>query len=651
MQTEFPGRPTILSLALLSALTAQTAAAEETALSFEPVEVVGSVAPAINSVDSADIEKIQANDLEDLFSQSPEVSVGGGVDIAQKLYIRGVEDPLLNISIDGATQATKLYHHNGRIAIEPELLKRVDVQAGAGNALSGPGALGGSVKFVTKDPADMLAGDQRFGGMVKGGYFSNTDSFKTNTSLYGRLTDDWSAMVSFTEYEPDEYEDGEGNEVEGTSFEQDFLFAKLVGDIGDSQTLRLSYERRRDEGERTSRPQWIVSGFNQLFPMNLERETVTLNYAINPADNPWIDTELTLFHTDSTLFQNGRFGPYQGEGESEGFDLRNTTMIANHTLTYGIDYRRDTTLAGPETNPDTAEEKSTVKGLYIQDDIAITSALELTAGMRYDDYALKDNNDVDFDETELSYNVGVNYQLTERVSLFASYAEAFKGPLAQDAFKLDGWRKDPNLKPEDADNTEVGVAYDSGTYFGSAKVYRSNIDDLIADPLFGESLYQNVGDLESDGYLLEVGRHWQNATFSLSYHHNDAEVDGEDANGYAHGGLANTIGDTLIAQLDYQLNPQWTLGWNGRFVKGVDSIETFVGEIDKPGYARHDVYAQWRPAVSEDIRVSLSVRNLFDKYYLDHASNGDFQHIPGYEGIVGAPEPGRDIRLNVAWQF
>lgn len=652
MKFHIPSRPTILALALMSALSSKPiSAAEEQSLQFDPVKVTGTVTPAINSVDATDIEKMQANDLEDLFSQSPEVTVGGGVDIAQKLYIRGVEDPLLNISIDGATQATKLYHHNGRISIEPELLKRVDVQAGAGNALSGPGALGGSIRFVTKDPGDMLAPGEQFGGLIKGSYFSNTDSFKTNTSLYGRLTDDWSAMVSFTDFEPDEYEDGNGDKAEGTAFEQDFLFAKLVGEISESQTLRLSFERRRDEGERTSRPQWVVSDFNQLFPMNLERETVTLNYEINPADNAFVDVDFTLFNTDSTLFQNGRFGPYFGDGESQGFDLRNTSAVGMHKLTYGIDYRRDETTAGPADNKSAAEEKSTVKGLYIQDDIALTEALLLTAGLRYDDYSLNDNNDVDFDETEVSHNVGINYQLTDTISLFASYAEAFKGPLAQDAFKLDGWRKDPNLKPENADNTEIGIDYDSADYFASAKLYWSNIDDLIADPLFGARVYENVGDLESDGYLLEVGRHWQNATASLSYHHNNAEVDGEDANAYEHGGLANTIGDTLVAQVDYQLNPALSLGWNGRFVKGEDNIETLVGTIDKPGYATHDIYAQWVPTAAEDLRLTLTVRNLLDKNYLDHASNGDFGNIPGYEGIVGLNEPGRDIRLSVAWQF
>lgn len=646
-------RPTVLSIALMSAIASQPAMAEPVQL--ETVQVTGNtITPELNSVDAEQIEKLQANDLEDLFSQSPEVTVGGGPDVAQKLYIRGLEDQLLNITIDGAQQSTRQFHHAGRISIEPELLKRVEVNAGAGNALSGPGALGGSVKFVTKDPEDMLKPGEKFGGLVKGMFSSNTDSFKTNTTLFGRLSDDWSAMVSATNYNPDEYEDGDGNEVAGTKFDQDFLFAKVVGRLSDSQTVRLSYEKREDQGERTQRPQWIVSSWNPLYPLDIERETVTLNYELNPLDNQYLDMALTLYNTETQLFQNGRFGPYYGVGESKGFDLRNTSILGIHKVTYGIDYREDETVAGGDAYGDKSafSDESEVRGIYIQDDMQLTDALLLSAGLRYDDYDLETQfGDNDFDEDEVSPNIGINYHFTDNWSAFVSYAEAFKGPQAQDAFKIDFVANDPNLKPEDAQNAEFGVAYESTSWFGSAKVYRSEIEDVVADPAGGPRLFENIGDLESDGVILELGRRWDNILARVSYHYNDAEVDGLEANGFDHNGIANLIQDTFIAQLDYQLNSQWNFGWNARFVKGNDNIETSAGEIDKPGYGVHDFYAQWLPSASEDIRLTLTVRNVFDKNYLDHASVGDFEHIAGYEGVRGFNEPGRDIRLSVAWQF
>ena len=639
-------RPTVLSVALLTALATQSAVAEQVIL--DTVEVTGNtITPELNGVDAVQIEKLQPTDLEDLFSQSPEVTIGGGPDFAQKLYIRGIEDQLLNITIDGAQQATRQFHHAGRISIEPELLKRVEVNAGAGNALSGPGALGGSVKFITKDPEDMLKPGQNFGGLVKGLFSSNTDSFKTNTSLFGRLTDDWSAMVSYTQSDVENYEDGNGDEQLGTNSDQDYLFAKVVGQLTDSQTVRLSYEKREDEGDKSQRPQWAVADFNPLYPVETERETVTFNYQLNPIDNPYLDAEFTLYNTETELFQDGRFGPYYGTGTTIGFDLRNTSLLGIHKVTYGVDYREDETEAEGTTS--SYQDESEVKGVYIQDDIHLTDALLLSAGLRYDDYELDNEfGGTSYNDNEVSHNIGINYHFTDNWSAFASYAEAFKGPLAQDAFKLDFWTLSPDLKPEDAQNVEYGFAYESLTWFGSAKAYESEIDDVIADPAGGPRVFENIGDLESDGFILELGHRWDNLMARFSYHYNDAEVDGMEANAYDHNGIANTVRDTFIASLDYQFDPQWRFGWNARFVKGRDNVETSLGEVDQPGFGVHDFYAQWVPAANEDIRIALNVRNVFDKDYRAHASVPDFR--PAFE-VRGFNEPGRDVRLSASWQF
>jgi hemoglobin/transferrin/lactoferrin receptor protein len=644
------GRRTALSLALMAALTSQIAYAETNeSIELGVVEVTGNtITPELNSVDAEQIEKLQPTDLEDLFSQSPEITVGGGGDIAQKLYVRGLEDQLLNITIDGAQQSTRLFHHAGRISIEPELLKRVEVNAGAGNALSGPGALGGSVKFVTKDPEDMLKPGEDFGALLKGTFSSNTDSFKTNTSLFGNLTKDWSAMVSYTQADIDNYEDGDGNEALGTEADQEYLFAKVVGHLTDSQTLRLSYEKREDEGDRTQRPQWKVAGFNPIYPIESERETVTLNYNLNPIDNPYLDLGLTVYTTETEIFQDGRFGPFTGTGESVGFDLRNTTILGMHKVTYGVDYREDETVA--DGAGESAKDESTVKGVYIQDDIQLTDALLLSTGLRYDNYELDtDFGNTSYDESEVSPNIGLNYHFTDNWSVFASYAEAFKGPLAQDAFKVGFTTQNADLKPEKAENIEFGVAYESATWFGSAKAYRSEIQDVIGvEGTVGaaRNRFANLGDLESDGYILELGHRWESLMARISYHYNDAEVDGVEANAYDHNGIANTVRDTLIASLDYQLNSQWSFGWNGHFVKGNEVDSPVLGEANQPGYGVHDLYAQWMPSTTEDVRIALTVRNIFDKNYISHSSVADYDPV-----LSGYEEPGRDVRLSVAYQF
>src|SRR5690606_29752040 len=157
---------------------------------------------------------------EDVFRTTPSVAVGGSVGIAEKIYVRGLEDALLNVTIDGATQQGVLFHHAGRLNIEPELLKQVEVHAGAGVATDGPGALGGAISFATKDPEDLLRPGETFGALLKGGYFDNTEGHKISTNVFGRFNENWSAMATVARSEHDAITDGNGTELSGTESEQ-----------------------------------------------------------------------------------------------------------------------------------------------------------------------------------------------------------------------------------------------------------------------------------------------------------------------------------------------------------------------------------------------------------------------------------------------
>ncbi|UYG03020.1 TonB-dependent receptor [Halomonas sp. LR3S48] len=648
----FRRRALYSAIALLGA--SPTVLAQDDAQRLEPIQVIGERETVSDmSIDDETIERYQAGDLGELFAGEPEVAVGGTVGIAQKVYVRGVEDTLLNVTIDGATQAGALFHHTGRLAVEPELLKQVEVDAGAGRATAGAGALGGAIRFVTKDPGDLLRDDERLGALFKIGGASNTEGYQGSTTVFGRLSERWSGMVSLNHSDHGRFEDGDGNEIPGTDAEQQSGFAKIVGQLPGGQTLRLSHEVRTDQGERPQRPQWGISDFNPLYELDGRRDTTTLNYAIAPEENAWLDAAFTLYHTESEIEQNvaDRWGRYYGFTRSVGGDLRNTSRLGDHALTYGVDYRRDSVNAGAEDDPRAEEESGRVTGVYLQDDFWITDTLLLSAGVRYDEYRLTDNSDQHYSESDVSPNVNLAWEAVDGLTLRAGYAEAFRGPMPHDAFKIDRALNDPDLKGEKARNTEVGFDYALGNFTLFGEAYRSTIEDAIADPLFGPALYQNIGDLESDGYRLGATYRWGVLQAGLSYHSNEAKVDGEPLTVYAHNLLGNSMGDTWVADLAYQWSPNLEFGWRGRFVQGLDGLVTPVGTIDKPGYGVHDLFMDWLPTANEDLRVTLTVHNIGDKQYLDHASNADYQHLPGYAGVVGLPEPGRDIRLGLALRF
>src|SRR5690606_30340006 len=177
---------------------------------LEEVVVVGALTRA--QIDATQLELRQAADLADVFRGIPSVSVGGSVGIAQKIYVRGLEDTQLNVTVDGAPQHGTLFHHIGRVSVEPELLDTVQVQSGAGEATAGFGAIGGAIRFRTRDASDLLAPDQQMGGMARASWFSN-DGRRLSGTVYGRLFGEMGVLASFVDSERDDMEDGDGNRL------------------------------------------------------------------------------------------------------------------------------------------------------------------------------------------------------------------------------------------------------------------------------------------------------------------------------------------------------------------------------------------------------------------------------------------------------
>ncbi|WP_027858006.1 TonB-dependent receptor domain-containing protein [Marinobacterium jannaschii] len=635
-------RRQLLSIAIAAATSSLSlSAAAETQ---ETIKVVGHDSALVDSlIDQETLENYQAADLEDIFRGEPSVSVGGSLGVAQKIYVRGIEDTNLNISIDGAVQAGYLFHHQGRVSIEPELLKQVEVQTGAGLATDGPGALGGAIRFETKDPEDLLKENEQFGALVKLGYHSNNQGLKGSTSLFGRLSDDVSVMASVVRYDADNFESGNGTEQANTEIDQTNGFFKIVGNVADNQTLRLSHERRYDDGTRNLRPHFGAFSWNATNDQESHRKTTTLQYDIDPAGDA-LDIEATLYHTDNYLTQN-RSGDFSGAGvKSTGTDIRNTLRSDDHTLVTGIDYRED---SGYFINPETPtrDDEARVAGLYIQDHYQATDQLLLTAGARYDHYELTDTENKEFEAKGLSPNVGARYQLTENLELHASYAEALRGQKVKEAYMI-GWATNRDgLQEETADNYEVGFDYQSGNFGLKSTVFVGHIYDYV-DRVTRQEI-DNSGDVKTKGFDIRASYDWELTTAALSFSRIRPEIDGKPLDD-GDMGAGTSIGDTLTAEVSHQL-PRYDLelGWTGRFVKRLESIAS-AGRAEKAGYGVSDVYAKWLPTGNPDLSLTLTVKNLFDKQYLDHGSYG----VSTDSGdTLGLPEAGRDFRLTAAYRF
>lgn len=640
------------------ASAAEASSPEEPSIQLAPLLVTADGAQRVLVVTTADLETRQASDLEDALSIDPSVTVGGSTGIAQKIYVRNLGEGLLNVSVDGATQAGALFHHVGRTLIEPDLLKQVEVQPGVGNAADGPGTLGGAIRFVTKDPEDLLRGGEHAGALLKYSHFGNTDGYRASATGFGRADRVWSGMVSVVASEHEEIEDGRGNRLPGSDTRQRVILGKIVGTFGGGNAIRLTFEDLDEQGNKLRRPEWAPGPGNPVFYMEGKRQTATLGYGLRPDAAGWLDAQATFTYTQSELLQVATFGPYVGDIESWQVDLRNTHRFGGHSVVYGIDRRRDEVTAGPRTAPRSYAEIDSVTGAFAQGEFRGGDKLTVNAGARADAYRLRDRQNQRFAHNGFSPNLGATYAFTPGLSLNASVATAYRGPHINDAFRIDIARNDPALAAEKAVNTELRALYRRGALQLEGGGYVHRIDDAITNTLPWSSVYTNAGDLKTDGFFARVSYHLDNVRMDLQFNRADTTIDGQVATRYQYSSLVSRIGNTWVGDVVWRASDQLDLGWNARLVQGVDRIlvpET-ISElpgtyIDKPGYATHDVYLRWRPAFVRALTVTLTVKNAFDKYYLSHGSVENLTRIPGFEAVVGAPEAGRDIRVSASLRF
>ncbi len=75
------------------------------------------------TISSKELERRQANQISDMFRRNPNINVGGGAVIAQKIYVRGIEDRLARVTVDGAAQMGTSYGHQGNTIIALECSK------------------------------------------------------------------------------------------------------------------------------------------------------------------------------------------------------------------------------------------------------------------------------------------------------------------------------------------------------------------------------------------------------------------------------------------------------------------------------------------------------------------------------------------------
>ena len=604
----------------------------------------------------------------------------------------------------------------GNDSYELDDLKSIEIIRGPASALYGADALGGVVLLNSKDPIDYITDDSELYTRLNASYSDANESSKLGFTLASQ-NDDWGYVLQMTRREFSESEvKGEGSLTPQDGESTGGLF-KVVYQPNESNTFKFSADAFLEEIEydltSPSAPDLPSTGLddNDRNRFSFEHqwqgeaafaEKIVSRLFWQTADGLQNTRQLreNSFSFEYAPFGNNtptlRVTDFEFNQDVSGFSSTLYKTIESgtttHSLVYGINYEvieterprdrcetdtatnsstcaiRAYPMAPPEVFPNKTfpDTETTRTGIFIQDEIVFgDSGFTLIPGVRFDKFemdadatGLQDIIDLGFeiestDESEMSSNLGMIYDLSDTSAIFLQYAEGFRAPSydeANQAFVNLGFGyatvPNPDLKPETSQGFELGYKSRIGNNYIAFALYNNRFEDFISSQFIGEqngiNLYQdtNIGEVRIYGAeftgIWSLNDNWRIRN-SIAYSKGEDKENDTDLN------QIDPL--TAIVGAGYE-SDSW----------GFEAVVTLVdekndvaeeGDVTANGYGLLDLVTHWD--VNDDLRIRLGAFNILDKKYARWANIQGLSEDSS--SVADAQEPGREFRLNLTWQF
>jgi hemoglobin/transferrin/lactoferrin receptor protein len=623
--------------------------------------VSGDSALPVTVIDRGQILERDARSPAELLRDVPGVEISGVPrTTAMEPEIRGLGGDRIAFRLDGSRLNFNA-GHRGRIFLDPDLLRSVDVLRGPGSALYGSGAIGGVIAFRTIEPEDLLppGSPNPVGGFLRGGYQTQGRTFR-GTGAFAVRAGDVAGLAAVSGLNNGNFHDALGTTIPFTADTATTLLGR-VNWTPEFHRFSVSAMRFTDTGQ-------IPIAANTATLQSITDRTTTQeslaarwNYA-NPA-MPLLEPQVVLYRNYTNLEERrltGSLALDATELTTTGVDAQNTSRFSlfgqdRHRLTFGAEIYRDEQagLSNAFARPQFPTASQDVTGFYLQDEIEI-GALSVVPGIRWDNFDQQSpdgRNNQSFDRA--SPRISVAYRVTDWLQPYVSYAQAFRAPSLTELyvggqhFPGNVFVPNPLLQPETAENWEVGanlrfadVLRQGDRLRARLTAFRNTIDNYIEQIVFPRTtVSRNVAQARLQGAELELqydtGRVF--AGFAVSILKGDNLTDGAPlasipANrvalngGYRFLESGVTVGGRWLAVAEQNRNPP---------IPGVAQSTS--------GYGVLDLYATWVPDFAPSLRVDVGVDNVFNEAYRRSSWNSD--PPPSFY------EVGRNVRASLRMTF
>lgn len=301
-----------------------------------------------------------------------------------------------------------------------------------------------------------------------------------------------------------------------------------------------------------------------------------------------------------------------------GSPLSTTTSemvsVDNPVPTMPIYYRQSSTDAD---NTGVAK----IAAVYVQDQMHIGEHWQIIAGLRYDYFNMDftDNRTGRVEQTDYTFSprLGVIYQATPELNLYASYSSAYVPRAGDQLSSLT--LSNANLEPEQFINTEIGMKWQlSQGIFTSLALYnldRNNVAVSGSTP--GQSLL--IDAQNSKGLEWEIGGNiTKQLQVTAGYAYQDAEITETISSSALKGATVALVPkNSGFVWGRWDINAMWGVGLG---ITSQSSVYTTTSnKVKLPGFTRVDSAIYFTQ--NQYIEWQLNIENMTDKYYYSSAHN------------------------------
>ncbi len=511
---------------------------------------VTDISQAVNLIPENVIRERNEKTSAEVLREEPGVFVqktshGGGSAI-----IRGLSSNQILLLVDGIRMNNSTYrlgNHSYLTMIDYFTLNQIEVVRGPTSVMYGSDALGGTINAITKD---IVPGESKNGISYRVfGRWASADNERTSRIdlSYSGKRIGMLGGVSLKKFgdlrrgvinSVPELEHSTNGPIQSPSgfdcFDWDY---KLI--LYSSETTKLIFSSQYTKKSNLPRYDKYENNGYYLWLYNPQKRHLTYIRLEKSLNNPYISS----FHATVSLNIQDEGRQKQKKPESSitkewvgvktgGFSLQLRSFFEGHLLTYGSEVYHDLINAerftqDPVTSDTKKDEQArypdgavyTSIGVYLQDEVKISTRLKSIAGVRFSSFYTKFSLPPASPVTELygetiSQNFhaltgseGLIVKLSDGLFLDCNLSQAFRAPNLSDISKL-GESKgntfeipNPGLKPESMTSFDTGIKIEKKNVSASVSVYYARVDNLIAS---ADAVYGGSSVIERNSVIFKV---------------------------------------------------------------------------------------------------------------------------------------------------